>query len=95
MTDDPKDGSTDGEESQPSFEVALERLEEIAARLETGDVPLEEAIALAEEGAKLSQLCESRLTVATGKIEQLVERMGAIGTEPLEAAGEEAGDEEA
>jgi exodeoxyribonuclease VII small subunit len=85
----------DKEDVDPTFEAALERLEEIVARLESGDVPLEEAISLAEEGGKLSQLCERHLTVATGKIEQLVERMGALGTEPLEAATEAEEDEEA
>jgi exodeoxyribonuclease VII small subunit len=79
---------------EPSFETALERLEEIAARLESGDVPLQEAISLAEEGGKLSHLCERQLTAAAAKIEQLVERMGTLATEPLEMAAEDAGDEE-
>jgi exodeoxyribonuclease VII small subunit len=73
-----------------TFEKALERLEEIAQRLETGEPHLEEAIALAEEGLKLSQFCEKQLTAAEGKIEQLVERMGMVEVEPLELArGEE------
>ena len=69
----------------PTFEEALNRLEEIAEELEQGDLPLEQAIALAEEGLKLSQICEKQLTEAEGKIEQLVERMGAVTTEPLDA----------
>jgi len=69
----------------PTFEQALTRLEEIAEELEQGDLPLEQAIALAEEGLKLSQTCEKQLTEAEGKIEQLVERMGAVTTEPLNA----------
>jgi exodeoxyribonuclease VII small subunit len=84
-----------GERPQPSFEAALARLEEIAARLESGELPLEEAIALAEEGRQLSETCERQLTEAEGKIEQLVERMGAVEAEPLAAATEEAGGEEA
>ena len=71
--------------SSPSFEEALGRLEEIAEELEQGDLPLEQAIALAEEGLKLSQTCEKQLTEAEGKIEQLVERMGTVATEPLNA----------
>jgi exodeoxyribonuclease VII small subunit len=78
----------------PAFEQALARLEEIAACLESGELALEEAIALAEEGLKLSQLCERQLTEAEGKIQQLVERMGVVGLEPLRADSEEA-DEEA
>jgi exodeoxyribonuclease VII small subunit len=73
----------------PTFEQALRRLEEIAGELESGDLPLEKAIALAEEGLKLSQFCEKQLVEAEGKIEQLVERMGAAGLEPLETEREE------
>lgn len=76
---------------EPTFEQALARLEEIAHQLESGDLPLEEAIALAEEGAKLSRFCEERLTAAEGKIQQLVECMGRPGLEPLE---QEEGEEE-
>jgi len=72
-----------------TFEQALARLEKIAAELEGGDLPLEKAIALAEEGLKLSQFCEKQLTEAEGKIEQLVERMGATRLEPLEAETDE------
>lgn len=78
-------------EEEPSFEEALARLEEIAQKLESGDLPLEESIALAEEGIKLSQLCEQQLTAAEGKIHQLVERLGQAELQPLEteAGGEE------
>jgi exodeoxyribonuclease VII small subunit len=76
------------EEREQTFEQALARLEEIAARLESGELALEEAIALAEEGLKLSEYCEKQLTEAEGKIEQLVERMGAVGVEPLDTGGE-------
>ena len=73
-----------GNRSSPTFEEALGRLEEIAEELEQGDLPLERAIALAEEGLKLSQICEKQLTEAEGKIEQLVERMGTVVAEPLD-----------
>ena len=96
MADKPKRQRKKVAGSRPSFEEALARLEEIAGRLESGDLALEEAIALAEEGLKLSQFCEKQLTEAEGKIEQLVERLGAVGVEPLDAATEEeAEDEEA
>ncbi len=70
---------------EPTFESALERLEEIAGRLEAGDLPLEEAIALAEEGLILSQFCEKQLAEAEGRIDQLVERMGVAGLEPTDS----------
>lgn len=77
-------------DSELTFEQALARLEEIAHKLESGDPPLEEAIALAEEGIKLSHFCEEQLTAAEGKIQQLVERMGRPELASLEP---EEGDE--
>jgi exodeoxyribonuclease VII small subunit len=77
------------EAAAPTFEQALARLEEIADQLESGDLPLEQAIALAEEGIKLSQWCEQQLTAAEGKIQQLVERMGRVELEPLQPEGGE------
>lgn len=77
-----------GGEEATSFEQALARLEQIAEELEGGELALERAIALAEEGLELSQLCEKQLSEAEGKIEQLVERMGAVGLAPMELGGE-------
>jgi exodeoxyribonuclease VII small subunit len=83
LTEKPKRQRKTAAEPSPTFEEALSRLEEIAGLLESGDLALEKAIALAEEGLKLSQFCEKQLTEAEGKIEQLVERMGAVELEPL------------
>lgn len=80
----PATRKNDDKAAEPTFEQALARLEEIAHQLESGDLPLEQAIALAEEGAKLSQLCEEQLTSAEGKILQFVERMGRPELEPFE-----------
>lgn len=53
------------------FEDALGRLQEIVERLEGGEAPLEEAMALFEEGAKLSALCYNTLDRAQLKVTQL------------------------
>ncbi|MFB3882684.1 MAG: exodeoxyribonuclease VII small subunit [Armatimonadota bacterium] len=83
-------GCGGAQEETETFEHALARLEKIAQRLESGELALEEAIALAEEGLRLSQFCEKQLAEAEGKIEQLVERMGGISVEPLaESAAED------
>jgi len=79
-------------DSMPPFEEALARLEQIAQELEHGDLPLEKAIALAEEGLRLSQHCDRQLREAEGKVRQLVERMGAMHVEPL-AETDEGADE--
>lgn len=49
------------EENNLTFEEAMNQLEEIVDRLEEGDVPLEEAIAIYKEGMELSKLCHDKL----------------------------------
>lgn len=56
-----------------SFEAALKELEEIVAKLERGDVDLEESIAIYERGAKLKAHCEGKLKAAELKVEQIVQ----------------------
>jgi exodeoxyribonuclease VII small subunit len=59
-------------EETPSFEVALQKLEQIVQRLEKGELSLEESLALYEEGIRLSRLCHGKLEEAESKIELLV-----------------------
>ena len=56
-----------------NFEEAMEKLEAIVAQLESGDVPLEQAIELFQEGMRLSRLCGSKLELVERKIEMLIE----------------------
>jgi len=67
-----------GEVQDLSFEAALKRLEEIVRRLESGEAPLDEAIALYGEGDRLKQQCEARLQAAQARIEQI--QFGRDGT---------------
>ena len=55
------------EEKLP-FEQSLKRLEEIVRALESGETPLEESIALFEEGVKLSGYCNTLLETAEQKV---------------------------
>ena len=68
----------------PSFEMALERLETSVARLEEGEMPLEEALELFEAGVKLSRQCQSTLEQAERRVEILVadrdSESGSAGT---------------
>ncbi len=50
------------------FEDALSRIEEIANRLNSGDVKLDEALKLYKEGADLSRICLSKLEEAEEEI---------------------------
>ncbi len=52
------------EPDQASFDEALRRLEEIVARMEQGDIPLEESLKLYEEGIALSKACAQKLQQA-------------------------------
>lgn len=56
-----------------TFEQAMERLESIVAKLESGDAPLEAAIELFQEGMELSRLCGQKLEQVERRIEMLVE----------------------
>ncbi|NMC27159.1 MAG: exodeoxyribonuclease VII small subunit, partial [Syntrophomonadaceae bacterium] len=47
--------------AEVSFDRALERLEEIVEMLETGQMDLEQSLALFEEGVKLSVFCQKEL----------------------------------
>lgn len=54
-----------------TFEVALQELEEIVDKLETGDLTLEESLALFERGQKLADHCSLQLDQANLRVEQL------------------------
>ena len=53
------------------FEKALSELEEIVRRLERGDVPLEDSIAIYERGEVLKKHCEALLKKAEARIEKI------------------------
>ncbi|HEV2532198.1 exodeoxyribonuclease VII small subunit [Phenylobacterium sp.] len=68
-----------------SFEQALAELEQIVARLESGQAPLEDSIQLYERGAALKTHCEQRLEAARLRVEKIVVGAGATpGIEPAE-----------
>jgi exodeoxyribonuclease VII small subunit len=54
-----------------SFEDAQRELEQIVERLERGQAPLDEAVALWERGEVLYRFCLGKLDAAQGKIEEL------------------------
>jgi exodeoxyribonuclease VII small subunit len=63
-------------EEQPSdedFETLYKRLDEVAIRLEAGNLPLDQSIALYEEGMRLAQQCQALLATVEQRIETLRE----------------------
>ena len=68
-----------------SFEAALKQLEEIVTKLERGDVPLEESIAIYERGESLKKHCEALLARAEERVEKIRSQEGkAVGVEPFD-----------
>ncbi len=57
--------------TSPAFEQSLEQLETLVARLESGDLPLNEALATFEQGVRLTRECQSALSAAQHKVQLL------------------------
>lgn len=68
------------------FDKALARLEALADKLEGGDIPLEDALAVYEEAVGLFRHCSGRLAGVEQRLEKLTDDLdGTLATEPLEA----------
>lgn len=61
-----------GTDQDLTFEQNIARLEEIIGRLEKGDVPLAESLALFEEGVQIVRRCSGQLDVAETRIAMLL-----------------------
>jgi exodeoxyribonuclease VII small subunit len=78
--------------SEPTFEQGLERLEQIVEELEKGDLALERALELFEEGMKLSVACRKKLEEAENRVEILLRKSdGKLATEPFRTGEDETG----
>lgn len=64
------------------FEAVLARLGAVVERLEKGDLPLEESLAVFEEGIRLSRLGAQRLDEAERRVELLLDE--GAKTRPLD-----------
>ena len=63
---------------EPEFEEALEKLENLVASMESGDIPLADLVEKFEEGSKLVKVCEDRLKQAELRIQKLRQKEGSI-----------------
>ena len=68
---------------EPTFECAMERLEEVVEALENGELELEKALKLYEEGISLVRVCSTQLETARQRISVL--QMQADGNVSAEA----------
>ncbi len=74
------------------FEQAIEKIEQIIERIESGEIGLEKAIVESQEGMKLIQHCKRVLDQAQQRIGELIpdEKQGLQATEPEEGDAAEA-----
>jgi exodeoxyribonuclease VII small subunit len=74
----------DAEQEELRFEEALERLDELVASLEGGDLDLEDSLASFEQGVRLVRLCTERLKSAELRVKQLEDGSDGPEERPLE-----------
>lgn len=63
---------------QLSFEKAMDQLEQVVEKLEQGDVPLEEAITMFQDGMILSKYCHDKLQTVEKQMDQIVNEDGEV-----------------
>ena len=67
------------------FEEALKKLETIVESMEAEDLPLETLLARFEEGTRLAKVCQTKLSEAEVKIQQLEKNAaGELSLKPVE-----------
>jgi exodeoxyribonuclease VII small subunit len=80
-----------GDATTPDFEKSLQELEQLVARLERGDLPLAESLALFEQGVALTRSCHGALAEAQQKVSILLQQ--GTGTEQMPFAAKPGDDE--
>ncbi|MFN2433017.1 MAG: exodeoxyribonuclease VII small subunit [Gemmatimonadota bacterium] len=75
MTAGPESGAP-SPGADAKLEDELRRLEEIVQRLEREDVPLEQALALFEEGIAIARSARSKLEAAEGRVREILREAG-------------------
>ena len=69
---------------EPGFEQILARLREVVIRLESGELSLEQSLAVYEEGVQLARRGQQLLATAERRVEILVSASGAVEVAPFE-----------
>jgi exodeoxyribonuclease VII small subunit len=76
------------------FEESLKKLQSIVEKMESGDLPLEEAVESYTEGVRLAQYCHRKLEEADAKVQVLMKDLdGEWKTGPFEPLQDGTGDE--
>jgi exodeoxyribonuclease VII small subunit len=77
-----------------SFEKALDRLEAIVEKLDSGNLPLDESLALFREGAKLTKSCREMLAQAEVQVKEALRDVEALGEAGERRNGDDDEDED-
>ena len=81
-------------DNETTFKEAVEELEKITDSLESGELELEQSLALFERGIELIKFCQDKLDSAQAKVELLVGSLeGEIESVSLDETGEECSEE--
>lgn len=65
-------------EKELSFEENLEKLETIVKKLESGEIPLDDAIDSFNEAMKLAKTCDEKLKNAEEKVNSILNKDGKL-----------------
>lgn len=68
---------------EQKFEHQLQQLEQLVARMESGELSLEESLQAFEQGVLLTRNCQQLLSQAEQRVAQLQESQGGVAFEPL------------
>ncbi len=71
-----------------SFEQSLSKLESIVSQLESGELPLEHALEIFEDGVGLARQCQAHLADAERKVEMLMRERGELKAVPFDPDSE-------
>lgn len=74
---------------EKSFEDALKKLENITKELEEGDLSLDDSLKYFDEGVKLAEYCNSKLSDAQKKVEILLKKDDSLDPVAFEGLDEE------
>jgi len=77
------------DEKPVSFEQAMAQLEKIVSQIASGEIGLEESLAIYEKGMELVRRCRTILDRAEKRIEMLSQSNGALIAEPTKPSAQE------
>ncbi|MCA6062706.1 exodeoxyribonuclease VII small subunit [Thalassolituus marinus] len=70
------------------FESALGELEQLVAKMEGGDLSLEDSLQAFEQGIRLTRQCQQALASAEQRVQILLEQNGESVAQPFQPQGE-------